>query len=64
MGMPPLRIEILTDIDGVEFDECFRRADSVTVDSATVPLIALDDLKTNKLASGHPKDLDDLENLP
>jgi len=64
MGEAPLRIEILTDIDGVQFDECLLRAQMQEVDGLMIPVIALDDLKTNKLASGRAKDLDDLENLP
>lgn len=64
MGEAPLRIEILTTIDGVEFDDCVGRAESQTVDGASIPVISLADLKTNKRASGRAKDLDDLENLP
>jgi predicted nucleotidyltransferase len=64
MGEAPLRIEILTDIDGVQFDDCLLRAQMQEIDGIVIPVIALDDLKINKLASGRPKDLDDLENLP
>lgn len=64
MGEAPLRIEILTEIDGVEFDECVRRATHQNIGELIVPVIGLDDLKTNKKASGRPKDLDDLEHLP
>lgn len=64
MGEAPLRIEILTDMYGVQFDECLLRAQMQEVDGLMIPVIALDDLKTNKLASGRAKDLDDLENLP
>ncbi len=64
MGEAPLRIEILTDIDGVLFDECRPRAEMQKLDGNLVPVIGLDDLKINKRASGRAKDLDDLENLP
>lgn len=64
MGIAPLRIEILTDIDGVAFDECAGRALTNLVDDTPVTVISLEDLKANKRASGRPKDLDDLENLP
>jgi hypothetical protein len=36
----------------------------VNVNGEKVPVINLEDLKTNKRASGRAKDLDDLENLP
>lgn len=64
MGEAPLRIEILTDIDGVVFSECLQRAHTQDVAGIEVPVIGLNDLKANKRASGRPKDLDDLENLP
>jgi phage replication-related protein YjqB (UPF0714/DUF867 family) len=64
MGEAPLRIEILTDIDGVNFEDCAARAINQTVAGEIIPIISLDDLKTNKRASGRAKDLDDLENLP
>lgn len=63
MGVAPLRIDILTSIDGVSFDACSARAVFANVDGSRVPVISLDDLKANKRASGRAKDLDDLENL-
>lgn len=63
-GVPPFRIEIMTAIDGVQFDPCHGRAVTFDVDGLSVPVISLTDLKTNKRAAGRHKDLDDLENLP
>lgn len=63
-GMPPFRIEIMTSIDGVEFDACGDRAVRFDLDGVPVPVISLPDLKTNKKAAGRHKDLADLENLP
>lgn len=64
MGSPPLRIEIMNQIDGVEFGECHRRALKVQLGELHVPVISLRDLRRNKRAAGRHKDLDDLENLP
>lgn len=64
MGNAPLRIEILTDIDGVAFDECRHRAIVHDLEGGDVRVISLEDLKRNKRASGRPKDLDDLSHLP
>ena len=64
MGVAPLRIEILTDIDGVAFADCAGRAENHVVDGTPIRIISLPDLKRNKKASGRPKDLDDLEHLP
>lgn len=63
LGYPPVRIEILTQIDGVNFQDCYRRRLSTKIDGVVVNIIALKDLKENKKASGRYKDLDDLENL-
>jgi hypothetical protein len=63
MGVPPLRLEILTSISGVDFEECYARRELTEVEGILVPVIGLDDLKRNKLASGRLKDLADLEEL-
>lgn len=64
MGAPPIRIEILTVISGVRFDECYAERLVDIIDGVEVPLISLDRLKANKRASGRLKDLSDLEHLP
>jgi hypothetical protein len=64
MGVPPLRLEILTTISGVAFDECFENRLVVQIDDLSINTINLQDLKRNKLSSGRLKDLLDLENLP
>lgn len=64
MGVPPLRIELLNTISGVAFEECYARRQINEIDGILVNLIHVQDLKLNKQASGRPKDLNDLENLP
>jgi hypothetical protein len=64
MGIPPNRIEISTDISGVEFDACFARRLIGTLDGISTNIISLADLKTNKQAAGRNKDLADIDNLP
>lgn len=63
-GVPPFRIELMTTIDGVDFEPCRARAVSCDLDGVTVNVIALADLKVNKRAAGRHKDLADLDNLP
>ena len=63
MGFPPVRIEILTSISGVNFQECFSTKIIDQIDGITINIIDLGHLKINKKASGRHKDLDDLENL-
>jgi len=64
MGVPPLRIEVLKKISGVEFEDCWPRRVIVDDDELRIPAISLDDLKRNKLASGRRKDLLDVDELP
>jgi hypothetical protein len=64
MGIAPLRIEVLTSISGVEFDECYHERLETTLNDEPVSLISLRHLKINKKASGRLKDLSDLEHLP
>ena len=64
MGVPPLRIEVLTAISGVSFDECYAECLHEDFDGIPVTLISLARLRQNKQASGRHKDLDDLEHLP
>lgn len=61
MGMPPRRIDVLTTIDGVEFDDAWaRRIDADFGGDAPVPVLGLDDLLANKRAAGRPEDLADV----
>ena len=64
MGNPPMRLEIMTHISGVEFNDCYPSRVVDTVDGVEINLISLENLKINKKASGRHKDLNDLENLP
>ena len=63
MGVPPLQLEILTTISGVNFSDCYAEKLTVEIDEIEVNLISLSHLKLNKKASGRFKDLNDLENL-
>ena len=63
MGVPPMRIEVLTSISGVEFKECYETRIIEDWDDISVNIISLKKLKQNKRASGRLKDLTDLEHL-
>jgi hypothetical protein len=63
MGLPPLRIEVLRKISGVEFEDCWPRRVIIEDDDLRIPVISLEDLKRNKAASGRRKDLLDLDEL-
>ena len=63
LGVEPYRIDLLTSISGVEFDDAW--SDRVTSDLGGVPVtfISLRAFRKNKLAAGRPKDLADLADL-
>lgn len=63
MGVPPIRIEVLTSISGVEFEECYETRIKESWADISVSIINLQKLKQNKQASGRLKDLTDLEHL-
>ena len=64
LGVPPIRIEILTTISGVDFDTCYAERETTQIEDLTIPTISLPRLRQNKAASARAKDLADLENLP
>jgi hypothetical protein len=64
MGIPPMKIEVVTSIDGVTFKDCLSNCLTVKIDDIQVPYISLKDLRKTKKASGQFKDLNDLEHLP
>jgi hypothetical protein len=64
MGYSPIRIEILTTISGVKFDECYAARVVDQINGIEINLISLEHLKQNKKACNRHKDLDDLQNLP
>ena len=63
MGIEPTRIEILTEISGCDFSECYPHRVAGTVDCIPVNIISLPDLIKNKLKSGRLKDLGDVQKL-
>lgn len=63
LGYPPLRIDLMTQIDGVTFNECYQNKIQVDIEGLLVNFIGYNDLIKNKKESGRLRDLDDIENL-
>jgi hypothetical protein len=63
-GYPPLRIELMTSLSGVTFDECYAERTTDVLDGVEVSIIDLAHPKLSKRAAGRLKDLADLEHLP
>jgi hypothetical protein len=64
MGLPPLRIEVLTSVSGLDFETGWAERREMLLGGEPVWLPSLEHLKRNKAASGRPKDLEDLRHLP
>lgn len=63
LGYPPVRIDIITSIDGVEFDEAYSNRQTFNADGVDIFFIGIRDLIKNKRSSGRPQDIADLEKL-
>jgi len=63
LGRPPNRIDILTSISGVEFDEAWSDRIAAKLDEQAVHFLGFDTLIRNKKASGRDKDLADVKTL-
>ena len=63
LGYPPSRIDLLTSVSGLKFNEAFERKITHNLGGTNINFICLDDLKTNKKETGRHQDMADLENL-
>lgn len=63
LGLPPNRIDILTRISGVDFQSAWDDAETVEVSGLRIFVLGRSSLRANKLASGRPKDLEDVRRL-
>jgi hypothetical protein len=62
-GRPPVSIDIITKLKGVEFDQAFAKAQVFNEEGLKIRFIHLNNLIEAKKASGRHKDLDDIEKL-
>lgn len=63
IGRKPYRIDILTEIDGVTFEECWPGRTEAEFEPAPIPVIGRIELLKNKRASDREKDRADIERL-
>ena len=63
MGRPPLRVDIMMSIPGIEFDVAWKNRDTVEIDDLKLFFISRSDLIRAKEASGRPQDKIDIEKL-
>ena len=63
IGLPPSRIDLLIQIDGVDFALAWKRRFVTTVVGRSMPFLSCEDLLRNKRASSRPKDLQNVAML-
>ena len=63
IGLPPRRIDVLTEISGVGFDEVWQSRVTADIDGRSIGVIGRAALLTNKRAAGRPQDLADVARL-
>jgi predicted nucleotidyltransferase len=63
LGYEPYRIDLLVDVEGVDFQECFARRIESELDGTDVNFLSLQDLITAKKKAGRLQDLADAEQL-
>ena len=63
VGLPPRRIDLMTELSGIGFDEALSSRLELEIDGMMIPFLGLDALRRNKAATGRDKDLLDLDLL-
>ncbi len=63
IGIEPARIDILTAVTGLLFDDAWSHRETFEVDGRALPFLSREDLIRNKAALGRPRDLADIDDL-
>ncbi len=63
MGRPPIRVDIMMSIPGIEFEDAWKKREIVKLDNFEILFISRSDLIRAKEASGRPQDKIDVEKL-
>lgn len=63
IGVSPRRIDILTTISGVDFEEAWPERREIELEGLTIPVLGREHLIQNKRALGRPRDQADIDRL-
>jgi len=63
IGIAPRRIDIITHIDGVRFQDAYKAGKVIEVEGLRIPFLSKEDLIKNKRSTGREKDKLDAEYL-
>lgn len=62
-GVPPVRVDLLKSVPGIEFDDAYARHSRMEVGTFTVPVVGIDDLIAMKKAADRDQDRADVRRL-
>lgn len=60
IGLVPSRIDVITKIDGVEFEDAWKEHKTVEIEGLSIPIIGKTQLLINKKSTGRAKDFNDV----
>jgi len=63
VGVAPRRIDIITKISGVEFEQAHQQRKILEIEGLSIPILSLEDLIRNKRTTGRDKDRLDADRL-
>lgn len=63
IGVAPRRVDIITGISGVLFQEAFKEAVTTEIDGIKLKILSLKHIIQNKKTLGRHKDIDDIEKI-
>jgi predicted nucleotidyltransferase len=63
LGYEPYRIDLLVDVEGIDFEKCFERREQTNLDGIEINFLSLEDLIIAKKMAGRLQDLADAEQL-
>ena len=63
MGSPPVRVDVIMGLKGMDFELAWKKKVDTGFDDLTVTFISKEDLIESKLASGRPQDMQDAKSL-
>jgi hypothetical protein len=63
VGVPPNRVDVITVVEGVEFEDAWRDRAEIEIEGLRIPVIGKTHLIANKRTVGRPQDLLDADLL-
>ncbi len=63
IGVPPICIDILMNVDGLDFSKCYKQKNVISWEGVQIPFLSKDDLIASKKVVNRPQDKADVAAL-